>query len=156
MLSIGSKNEVLPFSFSTNIDYLSTGGSIGNRQNAQTSNIRVVSLDGFIKETIMPLVGLIKIDVEGFEGPCIEGMRRIIQVARPIFFFECISEVAGKTVQYELEPNGYNFFEIDDEANTSEPTEIVVPRLDGKGTPLMNRLNRIAIPKEKIRFMELL
>ncbi len=150
MLGVGAKNEVLPFSVSTSIDYLSTGGSIGQRENAQTSNIQVVALDRFIKAPIIPKIGLIKIDVEGHEGSCIAGMAGIIQNARPVIFFECIDAAAGKAVQDGLQPNDYVFYEIDDDANTIAATESVVPRLDDDGRPLMNRLNRIAIPREKV------
>jgi FkbM family methyltransferase len=150
MVGVGAKNEVLPFSVSTSIDYLSTGGSIGQRNNAQTSNIQVVALDRFIKAPIIPKVGLIKIDVEGHEGACIAGMTEIIQHARPVIFFECIDAAAGKAVQDGLQPNDYVFYEIDDDANTIEAIESVVPRLNHDGRPLMNRLNRIAIPSEKV------
>ena len=53
MTGVGEKNKTLPFSISTSLDYLSTGGSIGDRDEGITTNIEVVALDSFLKNTSM-------------------------------------------------------------------------------------------------------
>ena len=54
MLGVGEKNKMLPFSISTSLEYLSTGGSIGDRDEGLTRNIQVVALDSFLRNHHIP------------------------------------------------------------------------------------------------------
>lgn len=152
-LGVGGENQTLPFSIPTHLDYLTTGGSIGVRDKGFTTHVEVVALDSFINDSIKSQIALIKIDVEGFEGPCLSGMREIISSSEPIIFFECIDKNAGMECQDILSAFGYQFFESDDRSGRIEPVRQVAPVLDATGKPVMNRLNRIAVP-ERVDFGE--
>lgn len=146
MLAVGAKDDMLPFSVDTSADVLTTGGALGTKNNATTTTVKVVSLDGFIPEALKPKVGLVKIDVEGAEAACLAGMRNILERGQPVVFFECLDTGAGKAVEQALAPLGYRFFEVDDVRDEIVPAAAVVAHLDAKGKPVYGRLNRIAVP----------
>ena len=148
MTGVGEKNKTLPFSISTSLDYLSTGGSIGDRDEGITTNIEVVALDSFLKNTAKEQVKLIKIDTEGHEAHCLKGMTDVLSNARPVIFFECINLIPGKEVQHILSEFGYHFYYIDDASGEIHPTENIEPALNTDGQPLMHLLNRIAMPAD--------
>lgn len=148
MLGVGEKAAVVPFSISTNISYLSTGGAIGERKNAIINNINIVALDQFIPSSISEKINLIKIDVEGHEHLCLLGMLDIIKYSRPIIFFECIDRKSGFEVENILKKLNYNFFIVDEISNELIEVYCVEPEFNDSGMLLMNRLNRIACPIE--------
>jgi len=146
MQAVGAKNETLPFSILTPLDFLTSGGSIGARPKGQTTMVQVVAMDTFLPDAFKPKVGLVKIDTEGFEGACLEGMRGVLAVAQPVIFFECIEAKSGADVQNILAGFGYRFFEVDDNVGTVSAVTSVSPHLDERGKPVYGRLNRIALP----------
>ncbi len=150
MMAVGERNEILPFSISTSLDYLSTGGSIGARENGFTTNVQAVALDSFFDDPEKNRVQLIKVDVEGYEGQCLRGMEGIISKNRPVIFFECIGVSAGEAVQEILSEYGYHFYEVDDQSGKTTRTMLIRPILDIDGRPIMSRLNRIAMPSGRI------
>ncbi len=87
MLAVGEKNEVAPFTVSSDISYLSAGGSIGARNNSHITQIQVIKLDDFFPQNMHEKIDLIKIDVEGFEGSCLRGMSKILKSSLPTIFF---------------------------------------------------------------------
>lgn len=149
MLGVGKKNKILPFSISTSLDYLSTGGSIGNREEGITTNIQVVKLDSFLQHPAKEQVKLIKIDTEGHEAFCLKGMTDVLSRAHPVIFFECINSTSGREVQDILSEYGYHFYFIDDANGEIHPVEKIEPALTTDGQPLMHLLNRIAMPADK-------
>jgi len=155
MLGVGEKNETQPFSISTNLSYLSTGGSVGVRSNSIVQDIKLVSLDQYLPEKINSAVSLLKIDVEGHEAPCLRGMISLIERCRPVIFLECISGISGVEVTDILQKFGYIFFVIDDVTGTISSVDTIFPEIDLNEKLIMSRLNRIAIPnKESADYMQ--
>jgi FkbM family methyltransferase len=154
MLGVGAREEILPFTIRTGLDYLTTGGTIGSGNGGFTTSIRVVSLDEFLSRGLRPTVGLVKIDVEGFEAHCLAGMHALLEEARPTVFFECIDRTAGAEVQAILADYGYRFYLVDDRDGSVSAVDEIVPQLDAAGRPLMHRLNRVATRDENTDWVE--
>ena len=150
MLGVGEENETQPFSISTNLSYLSTGGSIGKRSNSIVQDIKVVSLDEFLPGKINSELKLLKIDVEGHEAPCLRGMINLIEKYLPVIFLECISSDSGIEVTSILKNLGYLFFIIDDHTGEISQVENISPEIDTNNKLLMSKLNRIAIPNKEL------
>ncbi len=146
MFCVGNNNSLVPFSISTDINYLTTGGSIGNRNNGTSSSIQQIALDKFLPIDVIKNVSLIKIDVEGYEPNCLDGMHNVLDNS-PTIFFECINSESGQKVQEILSKYNYIFYEIDDLAGTINPADKIVAHYDD-GKILMNRINRIASIKK--------
>jgi FkbM family methyltransferase len=144
MLAIGENSEVLPFSISTSIDYLSSGGSVGVREGGSTQYVQAVAIDEFFDSKKFP-IQMMKIDVEGYEGNCLRGMKRMLQSDHPIIFFECINSKSGKEVQNILDDLGYQFFIINDETGDIRKINEIHPMFNKDGGIDMNLLNRVAI-----------
>lgn len=144
MLAIGEKSEILPFSISTSIDYLSSGGSIGVREGGSTQYVQAVAIDEFFDSKKFP-IQLLKIDVEGYEGNCLRGMKKMLQLDHPIVFFECINTQSGQEVQNILEALGYRFFIINDETGEIKETKEIKPMFNKDGSIDMSLLNRVGI-----------
>jgi FkbM family methyltransferase len=153
MYAVGAKNEVLPFSVSTSLDWLSSGGSIGKRQKGITTSVQVINLDSFLTPPVVAKVGLVKIDTEGFEAECIQGMRNIISTKHPVIFFECIDAKSGSEVQNILQEYGYKFYEVDDNEQTIAAVATIKPSLDSNGKPIYGRFNRIASTSDIVEQM---
>ena len=155
MLGVGEKTETQPFSVSTNLSYLSAGGSIGKRNNSIIKNINIVSLDDFFSGKCISEIKLIKIDVEGHEAPSLRGMLNLIHENRPVIFLECISIDSGVAVTKILKNLNYLFFLIDDITGEIIPVDTIYPQVDADKKLIMNRLNRIALPSEELlKYME--
>lgn len=154
MLGVGASDEILPFTIRTGLDYLTTGGTVGSREGGFTQNIRVVPLDEFLPRELRPTVGLVKIDVEGFEAQCLAGMHALLEEAHPTIFFECIDGTAGAEVQATLTDYGYRFYLVDDRDGSVSAVDEIVPQLDASGRPLMHRLNRVATRDENPDWVE--
>jgi hypothetical protein len=155
MLGVGEKNEIQPFSISTSLSYLSTGGSIGKRSNSIVQDVKIVGLDQYLPENIKDQIKLLKIDVEGHEASCLRGMINLIEKCRPVIFLECISSVSGIEVTSLLRKLDYLFFIIDDVTGEISPVDDISPEIGTNGKIVMSRLNRIGIPsKELISYLK--
>ena len=144
MLAVGERPEKKTFSIATDIDYLSTGGSIGARNGAFNTEVQVVHIDGLLTRDHHKNVSLVKLDVEGYEPACLAGMMNVLRESRPTLFFECIDEAAGAACEQVLSALGYHFFEVDDLAGRITAVERISPTKDSRGKVVMHRLNRIA------------
>jgi FkbM family methyltransferase len=142
MLGVGETNKSDFFSVPTRLDYLSTGGSVGARDNCITFPINIVSIDSFLNG--VHKVDLMKIDVEGYEPNVLDGARQTIKMNKPTIFFECLNDHVGKLVQDFLAPLGYRFWIVDDKYSQLIPCASVRAELDETGQVVMSRLNRIA------------
>jgi FkbM family methyltransferase len=148
MLGVGEKNEILPFSTPFNTSYLTSGGSIGAKDNTLITDIQVVGLDEFIPQSIRSEVRLIKIDVEGHEDACLRGMHRLIFESQPIIFLECIHGASGLAVSKTLKELNYVFYVINDDTGEIYQVDNILPETDDSGNIVRSKLNRIATHKD--------
>ena len=153
MNTVGKQNQIQPFSVMNNIDYLTSGGKIGNIKNQFTTQIQTIAIDSFLDKTARNNVKLIKIDVEGNEYQCLQGMIETIKSSKPIIFFECISEKNNREIETVLKSHDYSFFIIDDNEGFLEETENIIPILDNNNNIINRYINRLAIPKTKLNLI---
>ena len=153
MNTVGKENQIQPFSVMNNIDYLTSGGKIGNIKNQFTTQIQTIAIDSFLDKTARNNVKLIKIDVEGNEYQCLQGMIETIKSSKPIIFFECISEKNNLEIETVLKSHDYSFFIIDDNEGFLEETENIIPILDNNNNIINRYINRLAIPKTKLNLI---
>ena len=153
MNTVGKQNQIQPFSVMNNIDYLTSGGKIGNIKNQFTTQIQTIAIDSFLDKTARNNVKLIKIDVEGNEYQCLQGMIETIKSSKPIIFFECISEKNNLEIETVLKSHDYSFFIIDDTEGFLEKTENINPILDNNNNIINRYINRLAIPKTKLNLI---
>jgi len=153
MNTVGKENQIQPFSVMNNIDYLTSGGKIGNIKNQFTTQIQTIAIDSFLDKTARNNVKLIKIDVEGNEYQCLQGMIETIKSSKPIIFFECISEKNNREIETVLKSHDYSFFIIDDNEGFLEETENIIPILDNNNNIINRYINRLAIPKTKLNLI---
>lgn len=153
MNTVGKENQIQPFSVMNNIDYLTSGGKIGNIKNQFTTQIQTIAIDSFLDKTARNNVKLIKIDVEGNEYQCLQGMIETIKSSKPVIFFECISEKNNREIETVLKSHGYSFFIIDDIEGFLEKTENINPILDNNNNIINRYINRLAIPKTKLNLI---
>ena len=150
MVACSDKEHIAPFSVTTHYDYLSTGGSLGKRKNALTSFVQVVSLDKVFYEKGDFILDLVKIDVEGHEPECLNGMKKLITQGRPTVFLECVHPQSSKVAQIALEEHGYIFFLIDDKLGSVQEVDVLEPILNTSGEVEMSKLNRLIIHQSRV------
>ena len=114
MYGVGKNNETLPFSISPNLDYLTSGGKIGRFQKQITSDIQTIAIDKFLDSKAKNNVKVIKLDVEGYEYECLQGMLETIINSKPLIFFECMSSKNNNEIELFLKNQNYEFFIIND------------------------------------------
>ena len=153
MNTVGKQNQIQPFSVMNNIDYLTSGGKIGNIKNQFTTQIQTIAIDSFLDKTARNNVKLIKIDVEGNEYQCLQGMIETIKSSKPIIFFECIAEKNNREIETVLKSHDYSFFIIDDNEGFLEETENIIPIFDNNNNIFNRYINRLAIPKTKLNLI---
>ncbi len=146
MCAVGARSETAQFGLQMPVDRLSTGGTLEPRKRLFQIPVSVVALDDFLPAKVKPAISLVKIDTEGYEGQCIDGMKDIIATSKPVIFCECTTADSGASVQGRLAPLGYRFFEVDDDAGTIAPVDTIRPHFDAAGEPVHSRANRIALP----------
>ena len=108
MCCVGDENKFVPFSTSSSVGYLTSGGSVGHKSGATVNSIQQVALDSFLIDEVIQNINLIKIDVEGYEANVLMGMKKILG-HKPTIFFECIEKNSAKLTQEILSRYGYNF-----------------------------------------------
>lgn len=144
MLAVGSRNETLPFTIKTGLDYLTTSGSLGRQENGLVFNVQAVALDSFFPDEAKIEIKLVKIYAEGLEADCLSGMKSILDKSKPVIFFECVHAKTGLEVQSILAGYGYKFYEVGELDGSITKVDIVEPKFDAQGNILEYRKNRIA------------
>jgi FkbM family methyltransferase len=92
--------------------FISTGGNA-----AQTTvEVKIITLDGFIKSG-NPGPSFIKIDIEGAEGPALNGFAETIGQYLPVMIIELHSPEQDRIVGKFLHDNRYTAFRFDTFAN---------------------------------------
>jgi FkbM family methyltransferase len=143
MCCVGDENKFVPFSTSSRVGYLTTGGSVGHRSGATANSVPQVALDSFLIDEVIENINLIKIDVEGYEPNVLKGMKKILRL-KPTIFFECIEKNSAKLTQEILSSYGYIFFEIDDLTGKITKVKNLEPQFNQDNKLVMHMLNRIA------------
>jgi FkbM family methyltransferase len=143
MFCVGDENKFVPFSTSPNINYLTSGGSVGQKAGATINSIQQVALDNFLPDDVAQNIHLIKIDVEGYEANVLRGMKKILR-HKPTIFFECIEVSSAKLTQEMLFDYGYNFYEINDLTGEINKVKNLEPQFNQDNKLVMHKLNRIA------------
>lgn len=77
-----------------------------NDPSAKEFTIQTVAIDELVEAGELGYPSFIKIDVEGAEGPALQGMRRTLSAAKPKVFVEC-SELGRETTWRLLREMGY-------------------------------------------------
>jgi len=146
MCCVGDTKKVVPFTILGNFDFLTSGGSVGERSSplAITQHSQQVSMDQFVKNDSHQKIGLIKIDVEGYELNAFLGMREILKIAKPTIFFEALADANKNEISKLLDSCGYIYYDIDDKNNTVKHNANLE-----NGTDYFNH-NRIAIHKDSL------
>lgn len=96
-----------------------TSPSTTNRVGAVDSSyddvdVKVTSLDDFSQSIAPGVVGLLKIDVEGYEPEVFGGAKRFLATRRPkLILFESLSGSVHKEIEGALEAAGYRIFQLD-------------------------------------------
>lgn len=80
MCCVGDENKFVPFSTSSNIGYLTSGGSVGHKVGSTVNTIQQVALDSFLIDEVIKNINLIKIDVEGYEANVLKGMKKYCKI----------------------------------------------------------------------------
>ncbi len=144
MLALSDVSGLSDFSVSTGLDYLSTGGALGVRNEGHNYPVRTVSLDLFSAEKNLERISLLKIDVEGHELSVLKGSREILHKYRPLIFFECIESTVCEELEQFLRRLDYEFLLIDDNSLAALPVEGLKPERLKDGSIDKYKLNRIA------------
>ncbi|GAI97647.1 unnamed protein product, partial [marine sediment metagenome] len=77
--------------------------------------VKTITLDHFVYVRGYPEPSFVKIDVEGFEANCLEGMKRVCEEARPVVLCEIHNAEQGRGVYRILSEQGYLFFDVEKE-----------------------------------------
>jgi|GEM_PF-1486744 len=77
------------------------------------SHVRTLRLDDFVFRENHPAPSFLKIDIEGHAGPCLKGMRRILQEKRPRMIMEIHHTAEAEEVSELLNAYGYEVLAID-------------------------------------------
>lgn len=148
---LGRQNAVLPF-FGSPDNNRGTGTFVAGVYERAERTIQVRTGDEVMAELGSPPVGLMKIDVEGFEADVIAGLQATLGRDRPVLFFEWSSMSAAKSGGSDparLLPERYRLFVFEPQAVIAgvfarAPFELrpwsAQPDFDG---------NLVAIPEEK-------
>lgn len=100
---------------------LGTGASLVEKPGKEvqhSESIRQVTVDGYAREVGLEKIDLIKADVEQAELLLVDGMQEVIEEHRPSLMIEVSSERNLQTLADRLEPYGYNFAIINDQAQS--------------------------------------
>jgi FkbM family methyltransferase len=78
------------------VDDTSMAHSIGSRKHAVREEIQITTLDQDMVDARLPVPDLIKIDVDGYELPVLEGAQALLRRANPALFLEMHGETINE------------------------------------------------------------
>jgi FkbM family methyltransferase len=114
-VGLGDKEGVVPF-FAPEEDNVGSGTFLAAHkqgEDKQVGSFRVVTGDSVLGPLNLPSVDVIKIDVEGFEGPVLRGLAKTLERYRPVLVIEVTHPPKGtiKSLDdlWRLMPGGYEF-----------------------------------------------
>mgnify|MGYP001562704675 CR=1 FL=1 len=76
--------------------------------------VRTIKLSTFIDENQIPIIDLMKIDVETHELQVLKGMEGYLDQMRPSMIIEVLNDEVGRDIEGLLGGKGYLFFNIDE------------------------------------------
>ena len=107
--AVGARRERAEF-------HIHTSGAMGRLDHGSgreppfvgSTTVEVVALDDFVFSQGYPAPQAAKLDLEGGEGPALQGMARLLSLRRPILLLEIHGDQAAAEVVRELERAGYS------------------------------------------------
>tara|TARA_B100000035_G_scaffold108459_2_gene92020 strand:+ start:2784 stop:3713 length:930 start_codon:yes stop_codon:yes gene_type:complete len=151
--AISDVNGSKRFSISTKIDYLGSGGSLGEKNGALSTNVNCYSLDSLIPSNNHDKIGLIKIDTEGHEVECLLGAHSILNQSSPIIFFECNTQKIISDLEKIFKSLDYVFFALDDLNFSCDYVEKL--NVFYKNSEIdQHKVNRVAIKKNQLNWFK--
>ena len=160
-VGFGDREAELPFFAppGTNLG----GGTFQPAESAgrPASTLKIVAGDAFLKAVPMAPVGLIKMDIEGFEEPALKGLRGVMDRDRPLVILEVTTPhnpVPGTIASYEqfraLFPANYEFLMFDETQRQYLDGKYDIKPFDRAAADRFFRTeqqrNLIAVPAEKM------
>lgn len=113
-VGLGDREAVLPFFASDHGNDGNGSFRSGDRERAAGGQLRIVAGDEFLKTVPHAPVGVLKIDIEGFEEPALKGLRATMEKHRPLVVVEVTVPPQGTISSFEqlkaLFPADYEFF----------------------------------------------
>ena len=125
---------------------LETSASINSKYHeevGQKIRVPVLTVDEYVKRKAgsgTASVSVMLIDVEGFEHAALEGSAQVLQISRPVVFFEVLKRSTTQTASLEWirETNGYRCLVLEpDEIKFNEPIQ-----------PREHHTNQLMVPEE--------
>ena len=111
-----------------------------------TEGARSISLDTYLRQTGVPRVDFIKLDVDGFECEVLEGARHCLDIFRPTILMELapyvLREHGASLAQLVaiLGRSGYRFELLDGEALSNDAATLENKIAHGSGINVIARL----------------
>jgi FkbM family methyltransferase len=118
-VAFGEREAMLPF-FAPDEDNHGNGSfHNADRKGKQVGEFKVIAGDEYFKTVPLAPVSVIKIDIEGYEEPCLKGLRRTMEQHRPMLVVEVTVPPQGTIGSFEqlkgLFPANYEFLYISDD-----------------------------------------
>jgi FkbM family methyltransferase len=112
-IGLGDRDAQLPF-FAPDEGNHGTGSFRAGQEQAPSGHLRIVVGDEYLKGVPTAPVGVIKVDIEGFEEAALVGLRGTIERHRPLVVVEVTVPPQGTIASFEqlksLFPANYEFF----------------------------------------------
>jgi FkbM family methyltransferase len=98
-----------------------TNSLVASQSNANTARVPLVTLDSFITRFDGQSLGLLKIDVEGYETEVFEGARNLLETLRPrLILFESLSGQLNPRIGQILRERSYKVFKLGPQGKPQE------------------------------------
>ena len=112
-LTDGTPEVRFTLNFGNSLLGLTHISSFFHQKAGQEIAVTGAALDELTGTFELPPPTLIKMDIEGAEGPAIHGMSRVLAAHRPVLLLEIHGEHAARTVAEVLDPLGYGYEEAE-------------------------------------------
>jgi FkbM family methyltransferase len=144
-MALSDSDAYRPFSISSSLNYLSSGGRLGESRNDVNYFVKTHRLDSVVEVNGGRDLSLIKLDVEGAELSVLKGAYGVLEANRPVILFECTDLESSAEVHDEFSRRGYEIFVVDEDQGRLVRTNAVVPIYNELGGLKRATLNRLAI-----------
>lgn len=159
-IALGEKNQTMEF-FPPASNNTGTGSFVNLNLNTKPILIKVFNGDQFLAQQKIGDIGLIKIDVEGFEIQVLKGLQQTLSANRPIVFFEWSQEKSSALKEQSETEKAASLFPENYELYRFSPAKPYLaffsnqlPRLIKLGSHLVDS-NLVALPGELAEFLKI-